>query len=828
MGLADKLKQKLSKFMERPGATVSLAPFEALLPGIDALEDGLRELSDDQLTERAVALRERLTVPADAAQEPAADIGETAAQPEFVDVNSRVKAVPIHDDDMIEICALGREAGRRALGERAFDVQLLGAMAMLAGTVVEMATGEGKTLAAAITAFGYVARGSRVQVLTVNDYLAKRDGAWMGPVYELLGLTVGAVAESSSHDERKAAYASDVVYVSVSEAGFDFLRDQLVLDPADEVMPGLAPLASGKNGRMPTVAEPAGRAIIRPITLILDEADFVLIDEARVPLVLAGSLEDNVSTASSAAKLVAAMQPEHDFEGVEEGRNVQLTDAGAAKVEKAYGGIHLYAPENLERLTAINLALHARALLKRDVDYIVRDGKVALVDGFRGRVAQRRRWPDGLQAAVEAKEGLASTAEGEILATITVQAFVGLYPTVCGMTGTAVNIGDELREFYRLEVTVIPPNTPSIRVDEPDRVYATAEEKEEAIIREVAQAHAQRRPVLIGTLDVAESERLAAAMRAEGVECVVLNAKNDAEEAQIIAEAGDLGRITVSTQMAGRGTDIRLGGRDEHDRDEVVELGGLYVIGSGRHDSRRVDDQLRGRAGRQGDPGSSVFFVSPEDTLIVRNGEPFDGQTDGDGRMTGPAVDRAVTHAQKVAEGVSFEIHRNTWKYGILVERQRQMLAARRRELLLTDLAAQWVRELYKELYDEVVEEIGEDAAEQAARLIALGHLDRGWADHLGMLADVREGVHLRALGRQDPLDEYHRLAIPAFKEFLDKTQEQTAETFAEADVTDPEWTPADAGLVRPTTTWTYMVHDNPFGTEIERFITAAARALLG
>jgi preprotein translocase subunit SecA len=803
MGLADKLKQKLSKFMERPGATISLVPFEALLPRIDALENELRELSDDQLTERAVALRERLTVPADDAERPAADTGETAAQPEFVDVNSRVKAVPIHDDDMVEICALGREAGRRALGERAFDVQLLGAMAMLAGTVVEMATGEGKTLAAAISAFGYVVRGSRVQVLTVNDYLAKRDGAWMGPVYELLGLTVGAVAESSSHDERKAAYASDVAYVSVSEAGFDFLRDQLVLDPADEVMPGLS-------------------------TLILDEADFVLIDEARVPLVLAGSLDDNVSTASSAAKLVAAMQPEHDFEGVEDGRNVQLTDAGAAKVEKAYGGIHLYAPENLERLTAINLALHARALLKRDVDYIVRDGRVALVDGFRGRVAQRRRWPDGLQAAVEAKEGLASTAEGEILATITVQAFVGLYPTVCGMTGTAVNIGDELREFYRLEVTVIPPNTPSIRVDEPDRVYATAEEKEEAIIREVAQAHAQRRPVLIGTLDVAESERLAAAMRAEGIECVVLNAKNDAEEAQIIAEAGDLDRITVSTQMAGRGTDIRLGGRDEHDRDEVVELGGLYVIGSGRHDSRRVDDQLRGRAGRQGDPGSSVFFVSPEDTLIVRNGEPFDGQTDGDGRMTGPAVDRAVTHAQKVAEGVSFEIHRNTWKYGILVERQRQMLAARRRELLLTDLAAQWVREAYKELYDEVAEEIGEDAAERAARLIALGHLDRGWADHLGMLADVREGVHLRALGRQDPLDEYHRLAIPAFKEFLDKTQEQTAETFAEADVTDPEWTPADAGLVRPTTTWTYMVHENPFGTEIERFVTAVARALLG
>ena len=804
MGLADKLKQKLQKFMERPGATVSLAPFEALLPRIEALEDELQALSDEELTERAIGLRERLTAAEDSAPAKDEKAGkDEKKEPEYVDVTSRVKPVPIHDDDMVEICALAREAGRRALGERAFNVQLLGAMSMLAGTVVEMATGEGKTLAAAIAAYGYVARGSRVQVLTVNDYLARRDAEWMGPVYRLLGLTVGAVGETSTHDERAAAYACDVAYVSVSEAGFDFLRDQLVLDPADEVMPGLA-------------------------TLILDEADFVLIDEARVPLVLAGSLDDSVSTAASAARLVAAMQPGRDYEGVEDGRNVQLTEAGAAMVERAYGGIHLYAPENLERLTAVNLALHARALLTRDVDYIVKEGKVGLVDRFRGRVAQRRRWPDGLQAAVEAKEGLAATAEGEILATITVQAFVGLYPTVCGMTGTAVNIGDELREFFRLEVAVIPPNTPSIRADQPDRVYATAEEKEEAIIREVAEAHEAGRPVLIGTLDVAESERLAAAMRAGGVECVVLNAKNDAEEAKIIAEAGGLNHVTVSTQMAGRGTDIRLGGRDERDRDAVVDLGGLYVIGSGRHDSRRVDDQLRGRAGRQGDPGESVFFVSPEDTLIVRNGEPFDGKTAPDGLMSGPQVDHAVSHAQKVAEGVSFEIHRNTWKYGILVERQRQVLAARRRELLLTDLAAQWVRDAYKELYEDVVEEVGEEGAEKAARLIALGHLDRGWADHLAMLADVREGVHLRALGRQDPLDEYHRLAIPAFKEFMDQTQEQTAETFAETDVTDPEWTPADAGLARPSTTWTYMVHENPFGTELERFFTAAARALLG
>lgn len=816
--------------MERPGATVSLAPFEALLPRIEALEGELRGLTDAELTERATALRIRLS--GDTATDPgtAGAFGQQGADAEdtedtgsaeavsdkagpgqvgqpagrsYVDVRSRAKPAEIDGDDLVEICALGREAGRRALSERAFDVQLLGAMAMLAGSVVEMATGEGKTLAAAIAAYGYVARGSRVQVLTVNDYLASRDELWMGPVYQLLGLSVGSVSEGTTHDDRVTAYASDVTYVSVSEAGFDFLRDQLVQDTAEEVMPGLP-------------------------TVILDEADSILIDEARVPLVLAGSLDDSASTAAAAATLVAAMRPGRDYEGIDDGRNVQLTDAGAAMVERAYGGIHLYAPENLERLTAINLALHARTLLIVDVDYIVRDGQVALVDEFRGRIARRRRWPDGLQAAVEAKEGLSATAEGEILATITVQAFIGLYPTVCGMTGTAVNIGDELREFYKLEVAVIPPNTPCVRLDEPDRVFATAEEKEEALIAEVAAAHRERRPVLVGTLDVAESERLAAAMRAQGITCVVLNAKNDAEEAKIVAEAGGLDKVTVSTQMAGRGTDIRLGGSDERDHAAVAELGGLYVMGVGRHNSRRVDDQLRGRAGRQGDPGGSVFFVSPQDTLIVRNSEPFDGATAADGRMSGPAVDRAVSHAQKVAEGVSFEIHRNTWRYGVLVERQRQMLAVRRRELLTTNMAARWARHADKERYEEVADAIGAPATEKVARLIALAHLDRGWADHLGMLADVREGVHLRALGRQDPLDEFHRLAIPAFKEFQAETETRTIQTFAEADLTDPDWTPDDVGLSRPSTTWTYMVHDNPFGSEIERFISAAARALVG
>lgn len=820
MGFGVRLKQKLRTFMQRPGTTVSMDRYEAILPRIQDLEDELAALTDAEFTERALSLRDDVSGPVDG--EPLV----TLAEPR-----------PIDERDLIEICAMGREAGRRALGERAFDVQLLGAMAMLQGNVVEMATGEGKTLAAVVAAFGYVVRGSRVQVLTVNDYLADRDARWMGPAYRLLGLTVDAVGEGTGHDERAAAYRCDVTYVSVSEAGFDFLRDQLVLRAEDAVMPGL-------------------------YTVIIDEADSILIDEARVPLVVAGSLADGASDASAAALLVAGMRPGRDYEVVDEGRNVQLTDAGAALVERAWGGIHLYAQDNLHKLTAVNQALHARALLAVDVDYIVKDGQIALVDEFRGRVARRRRWPDGLQAAVEAKEGLVATDEGEILATITVQAFIALYPTKAGMTGTASTIGDELREFYRLEVAVIPPNTANVRVDEPDRVYATVEEKEEALMAEVAAAHETGRPVLIGTLDVAESERLAAALQEQGIACAVLNAKNDAHEAAIIAEAGSRGAVTVSTQMAGRGTDIRLGGSDGQDRAAVAELGGLYVIGAGRHDSRRVDDQLRGRAGRQGDPGGSMFFVSREDELIVRHGDGIGGTTAGDGRVTGPAVHWAVGHAQRVAEGVDFEIHRNTWRYGVLVEQQRQVLALRRKALLTTDAAAELLREdqnrfpadpdavagadlpadadaddmahagvelaTVAERYAQVVDTIGEEAAEEAARQIALYHLDRGWADHLGMLADVRDGVHLRALGRQDPLDEFHRLAVPALSRMLAGVDAATAETFLAARIDSPDWTPAEAGLERPSATWTYMVHDNPFGSEIERLISGMAKALLG
>ncbi|MEU5962571.1 accessory Sec system translocase SecA2 [Micromonospora parva] len=760
MGVSQRFKSKFRRFLQRPGSTVDLAPLEKLLPAIEAREADLAALDDAELTQAA---------------------GVAA--------------------DYEEICAVGREAARRGLDQRPYDVQLLGAMSLLSGKVAEMATGEGKTLTATIAAYGHVRLGNGpVHVLTINDYLARRDAQWMEPVYTLLGLTVGWVNEASSPQERRDAYACDVTYVSVSEAGFDYLRDQLVTDVEDRVQPALT-------------------------TAIVDEADSIMIDEARVPMVLAGAVPGEQDPVHAAAALVRGLRKGKHYTVAEDGRSVAFTSAGLAAIE-AKLGIDLYDEEHVAQLSAVNVALHAHALLHRDVDYIVRDGTVELVDEMRGRVAQRRRWPDGLQAAVEAKEGLDATAEGEVLGTIAMQAYIALYPKVCGMTATAVHVGDQLREFFNLEVAVIPPNTPCIREDEPDRIYATRAEKDDALVDEIQRAHAKGRPVLVGTLDVKESEGLAAGLNAAGVPCVVLNAKNDDEEAAIIAEAGAYGAVTVSTQMAGRGVDIRLGGSDQSDRERVAELGGLYVIGSGRHDSRRVDDQLRGRAGRQGDPGGSVFFVSLEDDLVVRHAAdsvPASPRMNADGLVTDDQVDYAVEHAQRVAEGVNHEIHRNTWRYSVVIEQQRKALAARRERLLTSDVAA--VMLLEKE--PEKAGEMDEDLLARAARSIALYHLDRLWAEHLAELSEVREGVHLRALGRLDPLDEFHRAAVPAFNDLIPEIEARTIATFNETEF-DEDWQPDDGTLVRPTATWTYLVHDNPFGSELDRLIASIGRRLSG
>ena len=696
--------------------------------------------------------------------------------------------------DMPQFLAIAREAAERATGLRPFDVQLLGALRMLAGDVIEMATGEGKTLSGAIAAAGYALAGRNVHVVTINDYLARRDAEWMGPLIEAMGLTVGWITGDSSREDRKAAYQCDVTYASVNEIGFDVLRDQLVTDVADLVSPN-------------------------PEVALIDEADSVLVDEALVPLVLAGTTHRETPKLEI-VRLVGDLNPGEDYATDADSRNVHLTESGAQKLEKALGGIDLYSEEHVgTTLTEVNVALHAHVLLQRDVHYIVRDGAVQLINASRGRIAALQRWPDGLQAAVEVKEGIETTETGEVLDTITVQALINRYPTVCGMTGTALAAGEQLRQFYKLGVSPIPPNTPNVREDEPDRVYVTAAAKNEGIVDHIIEVHATGQPILVGTQDVAESEDLHSRLLRRGVPAVVLNAKNDEEEARVIAEAGKLGAVTVSTQMAGRGTDIRLGGSaaadDSEDKKKVAELGGLHVIGTGRHPTERLDNQLRGRTGRQGDPGSSVFFSSWEDDVVAAHLDPTKLPTECDetGRVISPKATALLDHAQRVAEGRLLDVHANTWRYNQLIAQQRTIIVERRNTLLSTAAARDELQELSPERYEELAEALGEEAEanlERICRNIMLYHLDRGWADHLAYLSDIRESIHLRALGRQNPLDEFHRLAVDAFAHLAADAIEASQQTFDTANVLEDEPGLDLSKLARPTSTWTYMVHDNP------------------
>src|SRR5215831_10392553 len=579
----------------------NLAPYEEALHEINRRGEDFARKTDDQLREAGASLRER----------------------------SRRGASS--DELLVDVFALAREAAARTLGMRPFDVQVMAGVALSRGKLVEMQTGEGKTLAAVAPACLNACAGRGVHVLTFNDYLARRDAAWMGPVYRFLGLSVGAVQEGMSVDARRAAYAADITYATAKEAGFDFLRDGLCRTP-DEL-------------------------VHRPFNFaIVDEADSILIDEARVPLVIAGERPGSQTSLYRTAELIAALARGEDWETDENDRNISLTDRGVDRVESELGCGDLYSAENYLLLVEINQALHARALLHRDVDYIVRDGRIELVDEFTGRVMDDRRWPDGLQAALEAKENLPIRPGGRILGSITLQHFLKHYPGLSGMTATAQPAAEELEGFYGLKVVPIPPNRPCVREDLPDVIFTHKDAKHRSLIAEISRANATGRPVLVGTSSVEESESLARKLSQAGVACRVLNAKNDEAEAEIIAEAGAVGAVTISTNMAGRGTDIRLGGAREEERERVVVLGGLYVIGTNRHESRRIDDQLRGRAGRQGDPGTSRFFISLEDDLIQRYGvvsliPASHRPVRQPGPITDPVVSREIARAQRIVEG---------------------------------------------------------------------------------------------------------------------------------------------------------------------------------
>jgi len=651
-----------------------------------------------------------------------------AMRSEFARLNdAELREAASKTEDLPRWFALAATAAVRVLGQDIFDVQLRGALALARGSIAEMQTGEGKTLAA-VPAISWLAREhGGVHVMTVNDYLARRDAAWMGGIYRMLGLTVAHVQQGMTPGERRAAYAADITYATQNEIGFDFLRDRIALRLDEQVQ----------------------RAFH---AAVIDEADSILIDEARVPLVIAGGETGDRGLAYVADQMVRDFQAGEDFTIDAGAHNVSLTDAGIHRVESALGCGSLFEGRNLAIYGAVAEALHAHALLHRDVDYIVKNGAIEMVDAFKGRVAQDRRWPAGLHTAIEAKEGVAAKSQGMILGQITLQHLVALYPTVCGMTATAATQSIELSSVYGLRVEAVPTNRPMVRVDHPDAIFATKALKEEAVVAEIRRVHATGQPVLVGTASVADSERLSALLT--DVPHEVLNARHDEQEAAIVARAGERGAVTISTNMAGRGTDIRLG-------EGVAELGGLYVIGTNKHESRRIDNQLRGRAGRQGDRGCSRFFISLEDDLVALYGE-LDERYRGDPETL-----------QRLVEGQHLDTRIFLHGYEVPLEGQRNKIHIRRQEVL-----------------------------PEREKRITLRTMDDLWADHLARAADYRAGVQWVAWGGRDPYREYLLRLDEWFRELEGSMGDEIARR-VESGAAEM----ADRGAV-----WTYLTTDQPFG----------------
>ena len=773
----------------------------------------LARKTDEEIGRSAAALRARLVA--------------TDRRPGSIAAPEEAPSAGVRLALRLEAFALAVEAARRTTGLDAHDVQVVAGLVLADRKIAELPTGEGKTLAAVFPASFFAMAGRAVHVLTFNDYLARRDAAWMGPAYRLLGLSVGVIQEGQAKAAKRAAYACDVVYSTAKEAGFDYLRDGLAFEPADLVH--------------------------RPFDVALvDEADSILIDEARIPLVISGTAPAPGFDAVRVAAVVRGLDPERDYETDAEKANVFPTDAGIRRIESRLGCGNLFAPENQELLAAVHCALHAEALLARDVDYIVRDGRVEIVDEFTGRVMDKRHWPDGLQAAVEAKEGVRRGSEGRVLGSITLQHLFRLYPALCGMTATARTSAAELKEFYGAGVVVVPPHRPCVRRDLADVVFTHKEAKRAALVREIAAAHASGRPVLAGTASVRESEELAGALGAAGVPCEVLNAKNDELEAAIIARAGAPGAVTISTNMAGRGTDIKLGGPAEEEKEKVAALGGLYVIGTNRHESLRIDNQLRGRAGRQGDPGSSRFFISLEDDIFERYGlGPRFFKRYRLERQEEPVEDALlrteIAHGQRVIEGRNLGLRRALWDYAMLIETQRRIVAEWRDAVFGSGAEVAVAGEggtpaavsiepfgLSPELLGKGEARFGREAFGRLARRATLFHIDNAWADHLAWLADLRESIHLVVLGRKEPLQEFQKAATDAFLELEERIAGAVKETLRGF---IDRGGPADAekeGLKGPSSTWTYLVNEDQFGWGLEMLkgtnvgFSVAAAALYG
>lgn len=677
---------------------------------INGLESQVAGLTDDQLREKTFEFKERIAR------------GESL------------------DSLLPEAFAVCREGGKRALGMRHFDVQLIGGMVLHQGKIAEMKTGEGKTLVATLPAYLNALTGRGVHVVTVNDYLARRDSEWMGRLYRFLGLTVGVIVHGIDDEERRAAYAADITYGTNNEFGFDYLRDNMKFALEDYVQ--------------------------RPFYFsIVDEVDSILIDEARTPLIISGPTEDSTDKYYIIDRIIPHLKKGEakeveantlsgkrkvytgDYTVDEKARSSSLTEEGVARVEKLLKIDNLYDPNHMEILHHVNQALRAHALFRRDVDYVVKDGEVIIVDEFTGRLMPGRRWSDGLHQAIEAKEGVEIENENQTLATITFQNYFRMYEKLSGMTGTADTEAEEFHKIYKLEVTVIPTNRPLLRPDFPDVIYKTEQEKFNAVIDEVRGCHEKGQPTLVGTISIEKSEVLAEMLRKQGVPHNVLNAKQHEREAEIVAQAGRKGMVTIATNMAGRGTDILLGGNPEglakqwrranpdapeeeyekvlaeyrdlcaREHDEVVALGGLHIIGTERHESRRIDNQLRGRSGRQGDPGSSRFYLSLQDDLLrifgsERVSKIMDFLKIEEGEaITHGMITKAIENAQKKVEAHNFEIRKHLIEYDDVMNKQREVIYTQRREIL----AGQDIRRHFAQMMDDTIEEISSFAIEKVS-----------------------------------------------------------------------------------------------------------------
>src|SRR5687767_5121554 len=654
---------------------------------INALEPQISALSDDELRAKSDEFRERLKPVVQALDEVKKEVprDENAVKAAQADLQAAL------DDLLPEAFAVCREGGKRVLNMRHFDVQLMGGIVLHRGKIAEMKTGEGKTLVATLPVYLNSLTGRGVHVVTVNDYLARRDSEWMGRIYRFLGLTVGVIQNQHGDRERQVAYRCDVTYGTNNEFGFDYLRDNMKFNLEDMVQRD-------------------------PVFAMIDEVDSILIDEARTPLIISGPSEESTEKYYTAARIVPKLNAGTDYQVDEKQHTAVLTEEGVLHAEKLLGGIELYDPSNMDMLHAVNQAVRAANLYKRDVEYVINDGEVIIVDEFTGRLMPGRRWSDGLHQAVEAKEGVRIEAENQTLATITFQNLFRMYEKLAGMTGTADTEAAEFDKIYKLEVVVIPTNQPMIRNDMADLVYRTEREKFEAIASDIKHMQAQGQPALVGTISIEKSEQLSAMLKRNGIPHVVLNAKFHEKEAEIVAQAGSKGAVTIATNMAGRGTDILLGGNPEFlaaqktrevenpiqrqsieeeiqsqwkvDHDEVVRLGGLHIVGTERHESRRIDNQLRGRSGRQGDPGSSRFYLSLEDDLMrIFGSDRISGLMQRLGMEEGVPIEhgmvtRAVERAQKQVEGRNFEARKHLLEYDDVMNKQREAIYGLRRSIL--------------------------------------------------------------------------------------------------------------------------------------------------